>query len=159
MLQSSRREKCDSFKLDDTLQRKRKRACLSSCIQQGHYHNLSRDAKRGFLMPSNRVRPPNSGATRNKDKPAPREVKRQQGHKEKNVMKSEIWYALTLGVIIGLIILGMRSCHNERATTSSGMTPSFGRERNANCRLCGCDKWKFDKYGSCVYCGHSMAQH
>ena len=45
------------------------------------------------------------------------------------------------------------SCRRVRAT------PHFGRERNANCNLCDCTKWKFDKYGSCVYCGHSIAQH
>ena len=45
------------------------------------------------------------------------------------------------------------SCRKVRTT------PYFGRERRANCRLCGCAKWKFDYYGSCIYCGHSIAQH
>jgi len=35
-LQSSRRWKCESFKLDDTWQRTRNSACLSLCFQQGN---------------------------------------------------------------------------------------------------------------------------
>ena len=83
MLQSSRREKCDSFKLDDTMQRKRKCAYLSLCLQQGPYHNLSRNTKRGFSWPqivSDRYA---SGATRNEDKPDPCEVKLNKGMEKK----------------------------------------------------------------------------
>ena len=36
-------------------------------------------------MPSNRVRPPNSGATRNEDKPDPCEVKGNEGMENKNM--------------------------------------------------------------------------
>ena len=35
-------------------------------------------------MASNRVRPPNSGAARNEDKPDPCEVEHQQGTRKKN---------------------------------------------------------------------------
>lgn len=55
-------------------------------------------------------------------------------------MKSEVVYALTIGLIAGLTILGMRSCRKNPTVSSRSATPSFGGERNANCHLCGCDK-------------------
>ena len=45
-LQSSRREKCESFKKDGTLQRERNRVCLSSCFLQGNLtasHEIRRE--------------------------------------------------------------------------------------------------------------------
>ena len=62
-------------------------------------------------MPSNRVRPPNNGATRNEDKPDPCEVKQQQGHKRKRNMKKKdlieklgITIQEMVGGVIGFIL-------------------------------------------------------
>ena len=73
------------FQQDDTLQRKRIRACLSLCFLYGNSNGLSWDTKRGFFMPSNRVSDYHaSGATRNEDKPDPCEVKRDKGTRKEN---------------------------------------------------------------------------
>ena len=108
-------------------------------------------------MPSIRDGSPNNGAIRNEDTPDPCEVKRNKGHGE-SIVKNETGYALMAGLIVGLIILCVRSCHKD-STLSSINSPSFSSERNARCRLCSCTNWKFYEYGSCVYCGHSIAQH
>ena len=50
MLQSIRLWEREKFKDDDTLQRKRTRACLSLYFIQGFSHGLQRDTKRGFLF-------------------------------------------------------------------------------------------------------------
>ncbi len=71
--------------MGDTSREKRKRACLSSYSHLGNSYSLSRDTKRGFFIPSNRVsdcrvavapRPP---PTRNEDKPDSPTVKGNEG--------------------------------------------------------------------------------
>ena len=57
MLQAVAKRNVRKFQQDDKLQRKRKRACLSLCFLYGNSNGLSWDTKRGFFMPSNRVRP------------------------------------------------------------------------------------------------------
>ena len=57
------------------MQRETRKRFTSHCVSlKGNSHNLYRDTMRGFFMPSNRVRPLNSEATRNEDKPDPCEV-------------------------------------------------------------------------------------
>lgn len=79
--------------MDGTLQRKRRRACLSSCFHQGNSYSLNKDTKRGFFMSSIRVRPahgkmverdgPIAPPTRNEDWPCSCEVNRNEGMKGK----------------------------------------------------------------------------
>ena len=69
--------------MDDTLQRKRRRACLSSCFHQGNSYSLNKDTKRGFFMPPIRVLTVKQIATRNEDGPGSSEVNRNEGMKGK----------------------------------------------------------------------------
>ena len=69
--------------MDDTLQRKTQLRFASLCVSIKASYSLTRDTKRGFFMPSNRVSDCRaSGAIRNEDWPDSLTVKRNKGKKE-----------------------------------------------------------------------------